>query len=982
MVLRSSVVGPFIGGALFAFASAKLFYAALGQGNIASSQWAPFAALYIVRAMRPQGRLRDAALAALFIVLQAYAELTFASFLAIFAGLAVLFRIADFGFRIWRERRSGSVNPQSAIRNPQSFVVRLALIAALCAIGIAPILANMLPDLRAEGDFFTSGGGFADLFSADLAGYALPTQLHPVLGGLIRSVSNNSAPRPDGSQFPVNKGQQIYVGYVALALAAVGLWSGRRRSETWFWAFSALVFFLLTLGPSLRVAGYDLHLPLPFDLIARLPFFKGNRYPSRYSVMLLLSLAPLVALGGLRIADCRLQMHFPDAKQAAATHHALTHHVSRVTLLLSTCLLVFLVLFEHLSLPLPLSDLRVPALYDQIAAEAGDFAVLELPPGWRNGARVAGKQDIVIMQQLWNQTSHGKRLLGGNTSRNPEFKFQFFSEDPTLARLIALTNAADVPQHEALRAALAADPISPSDAQRARDWAATWAIRYIMVHRDKLPPATEEALRQLLPVTLVGESGNLALYRLADDLAPPTRFPVGTDAGRMVLAEGWSPPGLGAAVYAQRDEARLLLPLGPQARQLQLDMWALAPKQSVTLIVDGRPVATQPLSTERSLLTFDLPSDPARPPLSDVRLRFAALAPAAQATTSAQAARPTGIPGLSSLVVRSAGQETGDFAHIFADGADLSPNRRGYNLVAWNPGDGRMLGADAFDTHGDPTASARLAAWVRALPPGAVVAGAARDEASMNLGGDVHGQAAPATEEALRQLLPVTLVGESGNLALYRLADDLAPPTRFPVGTDAGRMVLAEGWSPPGLGAAVYAQRDEARLLLPLGPQARQLQLDMWALAPKQSVTLIVDGRPVATQPLSTERSLLTFDLPSDPARPPLSDVRLRFAALAPAAQATAIRTGRQANRHPGALLARGAERRPGNWRLRAHLCRRRRSFAQSAGLQSRGVEPWRRASARRGRVRYAWRSHCVGAAGGLGARAAAGGRRGRGRAR
>ncbi len=185
----------------------------------------------------------------------------------------------------------------------------------------------MLPDLRAEGDFFTSGGGFADLFSADLAGYALPTQLHPVLGGLIRSVSNNSAPRPDGSQFPVNKGQQIYVGYVALALAAVGLWSGRRRSETWFWAFSALVFFLLTLGPSLRVAGYDLHLPLPFDLIARLPFFKGNRYPSRYSVMLLLSLAPLVALGG--IADCGLQIadHFPTQRGSPR----FTPHASRIT---------------------------------------------------------------------------------------------------------------------------------------------------------------------------------------------------------------------------------------------------------------------------------------------------------------------------------------------------------------------------------------------------------------------------------------------------------------------------------------------------------------------------------------------------------------------------------------------------------------------------------------------------------------------------
>jgi hypothetical protein len=169
---------------------------------------------------------------------------------------------------------------------------------------------------------------------------------------------------------------------------------------------------------------------------------------------------------------------------------------------------------------------------------------------------------------------------------------------------------------------------------------------------------------------------------------------------------------------------------------VQLDMWALAPKQSVTLIVDGRPVATQPLSTERSLLTFDLLSDPARPTLSDVRLRFAALAPVAQATQSTQAAEPTGVQGLSSLVVRSAGQEVGDFAHIYAGGADLSPNRRGYNLVAWNPGDGRLLGADAFDTHGDPAASARLAAWIAGLPLGSVVAGAIRDEASMNLGAD------------------------------------------------------------------------------------------------------------------------------------------------------------------------------------------------------------------------------------------------------
>ena len=336
-----------LGGALYAFASAKLFYAALGQGNIASSQWIPFAILYIVRAARRDGRPRDALLAALFVTLQAYAELTYASFLGIFAALAVVWRVLgmmktprqveDSGVlnlfsgspgqfplpgappvRSLPAGRRMKINPSAVLcvicglfsgqntagqdRNASlgRFLARMALLAALVAIGCAPILANMLPDLMTEGDFFTSGGGFADIFSADLAGYALPTQLHPLLGGIIRRAANDSAPRPDGSHFPVNKGQQVYLGYTALTLAAVGLWRGRRRPQMWFWTLAAGLFFLLTLGPSLRVAGYDLRVPLPFDLVAQLPFYKGNRYPSRYSVMLLACLAPLVASGATR----------------------------------------------------------------------------------------------------------------------------------------------------------------------------------------------------------------------------------------------------------------------------------------------------------------------------------------------------------------------------------------------------------------------------------------------------------------------------------------------------------------------------------------------------------------------------------------------------------------------------------------------------------------------------------------------------------
>ena len=96
---------------------------------------------------------------------------------------------------------------------------------------------------------------------------------------------------------------------------------------------------------------------------------------------------------------------------------------------------------EHLSVPLPFNDFRVPEIYQTLADLPGDFAVLELPTGWRNGARVLGKSDKLIMMQQWYQTVHGKRRLGGNTSRNPPYKFQYFTDAPLLGDLIALMNA-------------------------------------------------------------------------------------------------------------------------------------------------------------------------------------------------------------------------------------------------------------------------------------------------------------------------------------------------------------------------------------------------------------------------------------------------------------------------------------------------------------------------------------------------------------
>ncbi|MGH2660242.1 MAG: interleukin-like EMT inducer domain-containing protein, partial [Actinomycetota bacterium] len=100
----------------------------------------------------------------------------------------------------------------------------------------------------------------------------------------------------------------------------------------------------------------------------------------------------------------------------------------------------------------------------------------------------------------------------------------------------------------------------------------------------------------------------------------------------------------------------------------------------------------------------------------------------------------TGAMSPGDVRVVSGGLPHGDVGSIQLNGAELSPNQRGYNLVALDKR-GRVLAAAAFDTHARRPPSRWLAGWVQALPPGTIVAGAVRDDGSEKL-----------TEEAVQAL--------------------------------------------------------------------------------------------------------------------------------------------------------------------------------------------------------------------------------------
>ena len=389
--MTSLRVAAFVGGCIYAFSSSKLFFAALGQFNIAGSQWIPYCIFFALQMRQSPRRLTPPILAGLFLLFQTWTEMTYASFLIVFTVLLFY-----------------HVLSRQCSRSLYRFLLGLAIIALIFALGLAPIMWNMLPDLVAEGNFMMERAGFAETYSSDILGLVVPTALHPWLGGWV-----------GGSQFPHDKGQHLFLGFMTLALCSV-----RRRALDRSWCGALLAdndgrispVVAGTRGPAQRRRS---GIPLPFQVLQRLPFFSANRYPGRISVMVVLGLAVLASLGILSLWQ------------------ALAGRSLRYRMLVGAGVAGLLIV-EHLSIPLPMTDLRIPEIYRLIGQDPADVTVLDIPVAWRNGFRVTGTMDPIIMFSQFYQTAHEKRLLSGNTSRNPEYKFQYFAELPVISSLIAL----------------------------------------------------------------------------------------------------------------------------------------------------------------------------------------------------------------------------------------------------------------------------------------------------------------------------------------------------------------------------------------------------------------------------------------------------------------------------------------------------------------------------------------------------------------
>lgn len=767
----------FLAGIVYAFASSRSVYLALGHYMIVTTQWVPYFVLYLLRTLRHWSR-RDAALAGLFAGLALLTDMIYGVLLALLA----LALAADCWWRRPRRRQpresvaygptpSGQGPSHVGGRAPRSprragsgrqILGGLTLMAVIAAAVSAPLL---IPTVR-EGlsaDYAVEGWGHAEDLSADLVGLVTPTALNPLAN--LRSggedwIGELRAVQTGDSQFSdVNT---IFLGYVTLGLALLGAIAGRRHARVW--ALIALISGLLALGPLLQINGqsvFDLDglqvtVPLPFIGLHYLPFVQGFRAPNRFSIVLMLALAVLVGYGMFWALGQVLALQW-RSRFRPLFPHADTGSWGRRTLAVAmTGVLSTAVLIEHLALPMPLTDARVPVVYEQVAAQSTrleqtigcedcTFAIMQLPMGWRNGFGVFGAEDTRVQ---WYQSVHGQPILSGNTSRNPPFKFEYFQRQPLLQAVAGVEMYQEPGNELDLRARQSVD-----------DLMALWNVRYLVVN----PPVpsrypyvdTWEAAREyaldVLPVSAepIWAADGVEVYEVNQRLVP---FPFNLDFGAQNTSAyrgpGWSVDesniGGATAIWALGREAEAYLPLRiaePVAVELILRVQPFsypgAPPQAVTVEFNGVDLGTRAVTPGWQELRFPVPADAIRYGLNRVRLRHAHSARPADVLPDQGLVGTTGAQLPVDVEINSGGG-AGDFAFIsVADDQehviDASAGRRGYNLATIDAQSGEVTDVRGFDTWANPFEADALADFIEGLPEGTIVLVAARDDASRSL---------------------------------------------------------------------------------------------------------------------------------------------------------------------------------------------------------------------------------------------------------
>lgn len=496
-------------GLAFAFCALRSGYG-LAFTNLYHTELIPFFILFLLRTQF-ELQWRDPLFAGIILGLNVYIDFQIAAFLLIFT--AIWFIIAFVG----EIRKSGAAHlPPSSFQllpkaekmnygRPAHIVARLTVIALVSLITVAPMIAIVGQDLRAEGGNYIRV--YALKYSAarsyDLLSFFLPnarSSLYRLLPAPQVAGVNASVNVDGESQFSPDR--QAFLGIVTMGLALIG--ALRFPRPLMLWIITSLVFALISLGPTLHLAGTDIGIPLPYAVLHELPIANNIRIPMRYGLIAFLAVA-ILASNGLWAIASRWRGTLPP-------------------LVLSAIMLA-----EAAVVPYPTLDLTVPRVYESIASQPGDFSVLEIPTfNWRAASAI----------EVY-QVFHHKRILRAYTNRIAPDLADYFSlrQSPIIVKSLRILEGEEE------------GPLSDVDVAADRKSAPAvirfFGLRFAILHHEWLDPEAatnlDRYLRDVLGARVFVQEGSITAYEFDQPPlpGPDLSLPLDNDQALMYLGRGW-----------------------------------------------------------------------------------------------------------------------------------------------------------------------------------------------------------------------------------------------------------------------------------------------------------------------------------------------------------------------------------------------------------------------------------------------------------